>query len=291
MSHGAQLGAALAFALALAGCKSDRPSNQDTGPAATSADAPKATPASVTVKATDFAFDAPADIPAGAVTFQLENHGKELHQAQLVRLEDGKTVKDLEAALKTPGPPPAWIKWLGGPNGVAPGQQSNATSVLEPGQYAYICFIPSMDGKPHSAKGMIRPFQVTAASTAAPAELPATDVTIKLVDYDFETSQPLTPGHHTIMVENAGPQPHELVLVKLAPGKKVEDFGHWAESGMKGPPPAEPVGGVVVLDKGGRGTFSADLTAGDYGLICFVPDAKDGKLHLAHGMMKNIKVG
>ena len=60
---------------------------------------------------------------------------------------------------------------------------------------------------------------------------------------------------------------------------------------MKGPPPAEPVGGVVVLDQGMRGTFTADLTAGDYGLICFVPDAKDGKLHLAHGMMKNIKVG
>jgi uncharacterized lipoprotein len=88
MSHGAHLGAALAFVLALAGCKSDRPSSQDTGPSKASADAPKATPASVTVTATDFAFDAPADVPAGVVTFQLENHGKELHQAQVVRLEE-----------------------------------------------------------------------------------------------------------------------------------------------------------------------------------------------------------
>ncbi len=59
---------------------------------------------------------------------------------------------------------------------------------------------------------------------------------------------------------------------------------------MKGAPPAEPVGGVVGLDKEGRGSFTANLTAGDYGLICFVPDAKDGKPHLAHGMMKTIKV-
>jgi len=29
---------------------------------------------------------------------------------------------------------------------------------------------------------------------------------------------------------------------------------------------------------------------GDYGLICFVPDAKDRKPYLAHGMMKNLKV-
>ena len=59
---------------------------------------------------------------------------------------------------------------------------------------------------------------------------------------------------------------------------------------MKGPPPAEPVGGVGALENGMRASFTADLTAGDYGLICFIPDAKDGKMHLAHGMMKTIKV-
>jgi hypothetical protein len=33
-----------------------------------------------------------------------------------------------------------------------------------------------------------------------------------------------------------------------------------------------------------------DLASGNYGLICFVPDAKDGKPHLAHGMMQDFKV-
>lgn len=281
----------LGIAGTVAGCKSDpRSADAQTSSAAT-ADSAGGGPAIVNVAANDFAFQAPDKIPAGVVTILLENHGKEVHQAQLVKLEDGKTVNDLAAAMKNHGPPPSWLKWMGGPNAVAPGQQVNASAVLAPGQYAYLCLIPSPDGTLHSAKGMVRPFQVTDASSTSSAELPASNHTIRLVDYTFEQSRPLTPGRQTILVENAGPQPHELVLVKLAPGKKVEDFGTWAMTGMKGPPPAMPVGGVVVLEKGGRGTFTADLQAGEYGLICFVPDAKDGKVHLAHGMMKNIKVG
>ena len=60
---------------------------------------------------------------------------------------------------------------------------------------------------------------------------------------------------------------------------------------MKGPPPAEPIGGVAALNKGERGTFTAELEPGNYGLMCFVPDSKDGKLHLEKGMMKAFKVG
>lgn len=281
---------ALIAAGTVTACKTDRPSPGNETSMSTPAESSKAAPATVTVTAKDYGYDAPAAVPAGAVTMRLENGGKELHQAQLIKLEDGKTVADLQKALKNPGPPPSWIKFVGGPNGIAPGAQANATSVLAPGSYAYICFIPSPDGVIHAGKGMVQPFEVTAGSAPATTQLPRGDVTIKLTDYAFDLSQPLTPGRRTIVVENAGPQAHEVVLLKLAPGKKAEDFGKWAETGMKGPPPAEPLGGVSILDKGGRGTFTADLTPGDYGLICFVPDAKDGKLHLAHGMMRNITV-
>jgi hypothetical protein len=182
------------------------------------------------------------------------------------------------------------VKFLGGPNAVAPGQEANATAVLEPGQYAYLCLIPSPDRVLHVSKGMSRAFTVTEARAGSAQALPRSDATIKLVDYGFETSRPLTPGRQTILVENAGPQPHELVLLRLAPGKKVEDFATWAMTGMKGQPPAEPLGGIVVIEKGARGTFDVELTPGEYGLICFVPDTKDGKPHLAHGMMTTIRV-
>ena len=288
MSYGAKFSAAVALVAALTGCKSERPSTDQPGSVETSA---KPGPAAITVTANDFSFDAPGKVPAGAVTMRLVNNGKELHHAQLIRVEDGKTMADVAKVLKDPGPPPAWIKWVGGPNAVLPGKETYATSVLTPGLYAYLCFIPSPDRVIHASKGMVRPFEVTPAATGAVAELPAPDATIKLVDYDFQLSAPLTAGKRTILVENAGPQPHEVALLKLAPGKTVADFAAWDAGGMKGPPPAEPIGGVVALDKGASSTFTVDLTPGDYGLLCFVPDAKDGKPHLAHGMIKTIKVG
>jgi hypothetical protein len=277
---------------AFAGCKSERSTPDAAPPAAEPAvsAAEPATPAPVTITATDYKFELPASIPAGVVRLDLQNHGKEFHQAQLVRLEDGKTVADLAAAMKHEGPPPAWLKFVGGPNGIAPGQEAAGTAWLPAGKYAVLCLIPGPDGVPHVMKGMVQPFEVTAGTSTA-MDLPAAGDTIRMTDYAFQMSRPLTPGRHQIRVENGGPQPHELVLLRLAPGKTVQDFATWATTGaMKGPPPAMPLGGVAVLDSGLSGEFPAELTPGEYGLICFVPDAKDGKLHLAHGMTKQFKV-
>jgi uncharacterized cupredoxin-like copper-binding protein len=283
-------GALLILAGLLAGCKSERSAPGAATPPATPSESPAASqPTIVTVTATEFALDLPAQIPAGAITLHLVNNGKQLHQAQVIRLEDGKTMADFAQAMKQNGPPPSWMKFAGGPNGTAPGNASDATTVLTPGNYAVLCFIPGPDLVPHVMSGMIRPFEVTAATSAAAAQLPVADDTIRLADYSFLTTQPLTQGHHTILVENTGPQTHEIVLLKLAPGKSVGEFAQWAGV-MKGPPPAMPLGGVTALESGGSGTFSADLTPGDYALICFVPDAKDGKPHFAHGMMQQFKV-
>lgn len=282
----------LLLSAVLAGCKSDRPPAAAAATPAAASESLNAAdaPATITVTASDYALELSSRVPAGAVRLHLVNHGKEFHQAQVIKLEQGKTVADFAAAMKQGGgAPPSWVRFVGGPNGIAPGQETDATIVLPPGQYAVLCFIPSPDGIPHIMKGMIHPFEVTGGTNIAGA-LPAADNTITLTDYTFEAAKPLAAGRQTILVYNAGPQPHELVLIKLGPGKSVEDFGNWAEGGMKGPPPAMPVGGVTFLDKGARGVFTADLTPGEYGLICFVPDAKDGKPHLAHGMTKQVTV-
>jgi hypothetical protein len=281
----------LGLAVLLPACKSDRPAVPPASPAATAAASPPPVPAAtITVTAADYKFDLPDSLPAGAVTLKLVNHGKELHQAQVVRLEGGKTPADFEAAMKHEGPPPSWLKFVGGPNGIAPGQEATSTVPLTPGSYMVICLIPSTDGVPHLMKGMSRPLTVTAAS-ATSAELPAATDTVRLTDYKFGSSRPLTAGRHVVLVQNDARQPHELVLLQLAPGKTVADFGRWATTGgMKGPPPAMPLGGVGVIDAGATGTFPVELAAGNYGLICFVPDAKDGKPHLAHGMMQGFKV-
>jgi uncharacterized cupredoxin-like copper-binding protein len=249
-----------------------------------------ATATVVEITAKDYALDAPAQIPAGLTTLHLVNHGSEFHHAQLVRLPEDKSFADLVEALKA-GAPPAWLSYMGGPNAVDPQGESNATSYLEPGHYALLCVIPSSDGVPHLAKGMIAPLEVVAGSEAPVAE-PTADLTMDLIDYGFViTPEPIGPGFHTIRVVNKGPQPHEVVLVRLEPGKTMDDITAWVEAGNRTlKPVAELMGGVVTLDKGEHAFFSADFIPGEYVLLCFVPDAKDGKEHIEHGMVKRFTV-
>jgi uncharacterized cupredoxin-like copper-binding protein len=275
--------------LALASCRSDKPPAADAGatdsaPAAVASAAPSA----VTVIASDYSFDAPAEVPAGLTTFKLVNRGPSIHHVQLVKLNEGKTFDDFTAALKAGGPPPKWITMEGGPNPPEIGDTSTTMVALEPGNYAMLCFVPGADGVPHVAKGMVRPLTVTSATGATTAE-PQADVVMKLTDYDFELSKPIPAGRHTIEVENAGPQEHELVIVKLDSGKGPMDFARWGEK-MVGKPPGTLHGGVSGIMPGEKAFVEVDLAPGQYGLICFVPDSKDGKGHYRHGMAKTVTV-
>jgi uncharacterized cupredoxin-like copper-binding protein len=51
-----------------------------------------------------------------------------------------------------------------------------------------------------------------------------------------------------------------------------------------------PMGGTSFLSAGESNQVTADFEAGEYALLCFVPDAKDGKPHVAHGMVRQITV-
>ena len=77
--------------------------------------------------------------------------------------------------------------------------------------------------------------------------------------------------------------------MKLAPGKTMKDLGAWMGK-PEGPPPADAIGGLVGVAKGSTGYFNVELSSGNYAMICFVPDAKDGKAHLEHGMIKEFSV-
>jgi uncharacterized cupredoxin-like copper-binding protein len=255
---------------------------------------PVPTPAAVhvmKVTARDYAFEAPDTVLAGRTEIRLSNRGKELHHVWLVRLEGGKTAADFFAAMQKGGPQPAWAKDAGGPNSPVPGGESAAVVDLQAGNYVLACVIPSPDGKPHIMKGMAKPLTVVAKKntpvrTSAAA---APDVKVTLSDYDFKLSRPLTAGHHVVRITNTASQAHELFFARLAPGKTTQDALAWIEK-MQGPPPLQPLGGIAGLGTGQSNDFAVDLTPGEYGLFCFIPDAKDGKPHVAHGMVKKITV-
>jgi hypothetical protein len=50
---------------------------------------------------------------------------------------------------------------MGGPNASMPGENTNATLVLEPGSYPRYCEMPAPDPARHYAKGMAKGFVVT----------------------------------------------------------------------------------------------------------------------------------
>ena len=240
------------------------------------------------VHAKDFAFDAPDSITAGWTTFHLVNDGPSLHHVQLVRLDSGKTAEDFAAAMKNPGPPPRWAVFVGGPNAPDPGSQIDATVNLAPGNYMMLCLVDIPGGVPHFTKGMVRPIKVTAASGSTGTE-PTSDVAVSLADYKFDVQGTLNAGKHTVKVSNAGPQAHEIEVIRLEPGKTLDDLNAWIKN-PQGPPPAHALGGISAVVPGTTAYFTADFTPGNYAFLCFIPDAKDGKPHLEHGMVKQFKV-
>ena len=278
---------AAALLLAQAACTVDEAAKESRGTREAYAQTPAAAPNLVTVTATEFAFAAPMSIPAGLTTVRLVNQGKEMHHVQLVRLAEGHTVQDL-SQVKEGQPIPEWVKFVGGPNAHAPGAHSDATMVLEPGEYALVCFIPSPDGVPHVAKGMVKPLTVVPASTEGQPD--AANVRMTLTDYAFVMEPEITAGRRTIEVVNQAAQPHEVFVVRLEPGKSAQDVLAWMQAGMQGPPPALPMGGTTLLSQGATNHITADFQPGEYALFCFVPDARDGKPHVAHGMVRQLTV-
>ncbi|MGA6826906.1 hypothetical protein ACO9S2_04735 [Nitrospira sp. NS4] len=240
--------------------------------------------------AQDYGFTGPDRIPAGMTTVQVRNEGKEPHHVQILQLTEGKTAADFQAAMKAdPAHPPQWAKFVGGPNAVLPGSDATSMMQLTAGNYLLLCLIPDQKGVPHVALGMAKPLTVTPSARTVSTQ-PAADLSITTTDFAFALSQPMRAGAHTIHVMNAGGQQHEVVVVKLDPGKTAKDFGEAFEPGASGPPPGRPLGGIVGLERGGSGFFTGNFEPGRYGLICFFPDHQTGAPHFAKGMTLDFTV-
>ena len=78
-------------------------------------------------------------------------------------------------------------------------------------------------------------------------------------------------------------------MITLLPGKTAAEALQWAKT-REGPPPFEPAGGILALSPGAVNFMTTDLVPGNYVLVCFVPDAHDGKPHSQHGMIRQLTV-
>jgi len=245
----------------------------------------------ITIKAADFSFDAPARVEAGRVKINLVNDGQEPHHAQIIRLNDGVTLEQLQTALQEdPLAALSLAVAVGGPGVIDPGLSSQVTLDLSPGQYVLLCFVPGHDGVPHLAKGMVRPLEAVVhdGHDHAPAPQPAANMTVKLRDFEFPLPSRIKAGSQVWQILNEGSQLHEIMLIKLAEGKTLEDVQAFMQS-PHGAPPFVNVGGFQAIHPGQTGWLNLDLTPGEYVALCYVPD-ENGKAHIEHGMVQAFSV-
>ncbi len=243
-------------------------------------------PTEVSVTARDYAIDVPPTFKGGLVNLSYTNAGKEPHFVGFARPAPGKTMADVKAALSAPpsatpppGPPP-FQDVMGIPTADG-GEKGKMAVNVAAGTYALYCLIPSPDGVPHAAKGMITEVTVT---EGAEGQLPASVGTVDAVDFGFSSLPALKEGKNVVRLSNKGKQLHELNLVELAPGKRIEDVVAWFRQGS-GPPPMRFLSGAAV-NPGADATTELDLKRGSsYAFVCAIPDVLgDFQPHATKGM-------
>ena len=239
------------------------------------------------IVATDYAFTVSSLPRAGLVTVRLVNHGREMHHLAISRVPNDLSLRRYYE-LATAGQPSSLIHDLGGPNLTAPADSSEVTLQLPLGRYILTCWVSATDGTPHIMRGMMAEVRLAQRATASPT--PAAAVRISASDYSFAIDGHLRAGTNTIVFENAGPQEHDIQFLRLLPGQSAAAIAEWANKGGVGAPTPAVIGGSSGIDQGRRVWFTLTLRPGRYLLVCFVPDVRDGKMHLLHGMLREITV-
>jgi hypothetical protein len=92
---------------------------------------------------------------------------------------------------------------------------------LATGNYLVLCFVPSVDGLPHLAKGMIGFFEVVAGENTTAA--PTADATVELLDFSYKLPENIKAGKQRWAVVNRGAQLRAINLMKLVEGKTLDD--------------------------------------------------------------------
>ncbi|HEX5385131.1 MAG TPA: hypothetical protein VFW66_00370 [Gemmatimonadales bacterium] len=246
-------------------------------------------PPVVTVVARDFVFErpAPVTVPAGPITVRMINGGKDLHMIGIVWLGEHSVAEFLAAVQGDslfPGP-----YEVGGPNAVVPGDTAVATVVLPPGHAVLACWVMDEDGKMHVQKGLFAPLEVAPAGPRTATE-PHADARITLRDYAIDMAGVPAAGRRVFRVENRGPATHDVEVFRMAPGATMADVDAWMHHPMAGSRRARPLGGMVGVDRGHHAWFTVDLTAGDYVLVCWMPDAKGVPHYSGHRMLRRFRV-
>ncbi len=239
----------------------------------------------------------PGQMPAGILELTLVNDTRAEADADVGRATPGATEAQINAADAAANAHSLQgfvrltqlVTFIGGTNSVPPG--SSETAILDlrtPGRYG-------LQVGNFQEPGTRLTFTVTPGAGQG-ATLPPADVVVRLKDMKFlGLPRHLPAGKLTLQVNNEGPSAHELLLVRLDPGKTQRDVLDVLRQaqGQIGPPPpwAHPGGGMDSISPHQSAEVRLDLARGYYVVVCFMPDVKkQGTPHVMEGMIGHFTV-
>jgi uncharacterized cupredoxin-like copper-binding protein len=229
------------------------------------------------VQARDFAFTMPRTIPSGLVRISLSNSGQDLHEAMVVHfIRPGGSALAYVDSVRAHVSFPVFAEDIGGAALTMPGGSSAVWLVLQPGQYAVVCWKGN-----HLELGMAHDLTVT--TTPSGAERPTASAELVLRDFSYLLDRPLTAGHQVLHVVNRGTESHEADILRITDSTGYAAYVRWLENDV-GLPPIIPVGGIGDLMPGREAWMELQLTPGRYLIICTMKAANGGKPHHALGM-------
>ena len=126
-------------------------------------------------------------------------------------------------------------------------------------------------------------------STTAPERFKHPVVTVHAKEFAFTAPSRIPAGTTTFRLVNDGKEPHQVSILKLAPGKTPADFLAAAKANQP-TPWAVGAGGPNTAGPGQTIEATVTLDAGDYLLVCWVPSPGAPVPHLAKGMIQPLTV-
>ncbi|WP_340106279.1 hypothetical protein [Rhodohalobacter sp. 8-1] len=236
----------------------------------------------VEITAYDYAFQAPEELPAGWITFILNNEkAHEIHELSFARLPEEITygeyldeyvgaweilLKEFQAGeVKRSGISarinellPDWadgVKYVNARGLVSPGRSAEKTVYLEPGSYALDCWVKTEDGIIHLSNGMTRPITVTDESANSPEPSAENKITLKENEIDVQWNAETGFHSFAVLIEadsSGSPVHNNIHLIKTEENTDLNEVNTWMDwykvGGLRAPAPADFLGGVSTYD-------------------------------------------
>ena len=265
----------LSLSLLLSGCQPIHPVAQ---PAATG-------PQPIVIELTADGLSVPDEIPSGIVTVTYKNSSDKTANFVMGWMVEGNPIADFEKAAQA-GDFITIIKTtiVTGQDYVEAGESKEVTYNVKAGE-VFIASGPD-DGPPE-----IKTSKATTASTMA---APTAEYKLELADFAFIMPDEIAAGKHLWEVHNTGKQFHEMSVIKLNEGVTLEDVIKVMSSQEppSGPPPFEQIPAHVFMGGGTTSWVTLDIPAGEYTVICGLPNTDDEKMtsHAAMGMVRKLVV-